>query len=265
MPERERIEGLARRFGPGRIGSEIRYLDKVDSTNRLALELPAAEAPHGLTLVAREQTAGRGRQGRSWLSLPDAGLHFTAVLRPDWSGSTVPMLTFAGALAVHEALRRLCRAPLDIRWPNDVMLDGGKVSGVLGEAAYLGDRIERVALGISVNVGHGPGDFPPGMTTTPTSILMAEGSAPTLDELLGLVLEGLNTRYDSLAAGDHEAVLDQLRRNSRYTAGRRLLIWADGEATEVTSAGLNDDGSLQVRLPSGVETTLRAGEVRIIE
>jgi len=258
------VESLAAGFPAGAIGSSIRYLDTVDSTNRLALELPDAEAIHGLVLVAGEQTAGRGRQGRKWLSLPGIGLHFTTVLRRIGSGRRIALLTMAGALAVYDALRSFCRSPLDIRWPNDVLLAGGKVSGVLGEAAYEGRALDRIALGISINVGHRPEDFPPGMPTRPTSILIAEGKSPPLHEVLRLALEGLNRWYSVFVSGDFDSLIAEFENRSSCFAGRQLAIIAGEERIEGTASGIDSDGSLRLRLPSGAEVSLRAGEVRVL-
>jgi BirA family biotin operon repressor/biotin-[acetyl-CoA-carboxylase] ligase len=259
------IESVAGRFPPGAVGSEIRYLETIDSTNRLALELPGPATPHGLVLVAGRQTAGRGRQGRVWLSLPGVGLHFTVVLRPtETSNRLVPLLTLAGALAVRDALTGFCSSPLDIRWPNDVLLGGGKVSGILGEAAFRGAVLERVALGISVNVGHRKEDFPAELASRPVSILMAEGRAPGLPEVLESVLLNLDKWYEAFAAGRTDAILDGVRRHSSYVSGKRLRIDSAGEVFTGTSAGLGDDGSLRLRLESGLEVELLAGDVRVL-
>ena len=261
---RTKIEALADRFAD-RIGSTILYLDIVDSTNRLALALPAHEARHGLVIVAREQSAGRGRQGRAWLSLPDVGLHFTTLLRPSIPNLEVPLLTLAGALAVHDALAQFCESDLDIRWPNDVLLAGGKVSGVLGEAAYLGSELERVALGISVNIGHSADAFDADMPTMPTSIRIAEGEAPPLPEVLERVLEQLNRWYKPLAAGRSGEIVEAMNERSSWVQGRSLTVHCGDESIDGTSAGLEPDGSLRMRLPSGAEMVLRAGEIRVLD
>jgi len=259
-----KLEALSADFRPGQIGARIRFLESIDSTNRLALDLPAEEASHGLVLVAGTQTAGRGRQGRAWLSLPGVGLHFTVVVKPEASGQVIPLLTLTGALSVYDSLAEFCTETLDIRWPNDVLLAGGKVSGILGEAAYRGSKLERTVLGISVNVGHKAGDFPPGMPSKPISILMAEGSAPPLENMLGSVLEKLNSWYQLLAAGDIESILNGVRKRSSHVQGKRLEVETGEKTVTGTSTGLNDDGSLRLRLESGVEINLLAGDVRVL-
>jgi BirA family biotin operon repressor/biotin-[acetyl-CoA-carboxylase] ligase len=258
------IEALAVRFPSGAIGSDIRFLETIDSTNRLALDLPVRDSPHGLVLVAGKQTAGRGRQGRSWLSLPGVGLHFTVVLRPDDSARQTPLLTLTGALAVYDALKGFCNSPLDIRWPNDVLLAGGKVSGILGEAAFRGDKLERAVLGISVNVGHKADDFPQGMPSKPISILMAEGRAPAIPELLEQLLQCLNKWYRPFAAGETSAILAAVRNRSSFVSGKRLRVESGGDVLAGTSAGLGDDGCLRLRLASGIEIELLAGDVRVL-
>jgi BirA family biotin operon repressor/biotin-[acetyl-CoA-carboxylase] ligase len=262
-----KIESLRKNFAQDEIGGSIRFLEVIDSTNRLALELPAAQARHGLVVVAREQTAGRGRAGRPWLSLPDVGLHFTAVLLPKKTVSGIQLVNFAGALAVHDALRKFCESHLDIRWPNDVLLGGRKVSGILAEAAFKGQCLERLVLGVSVNVGHKLHDFAvmQPMPTAPTSILLSEGFTPAMEEVLLAVLQGLNCWYDVLISGGAGAILSEIRRRSSYVSGRRLVIEVDEQQLDVTSVCLNEDGSLQVRMPSGCELRLLAGDVRVLE
>lgn len=264
---KDKIETLASRFKPGEIGSAVKFYEVMDSTNRLALEIPSEEIRHGMVLVAGKQTAGRGRAGRSWLSLPDVGLHFTAILKPEEPLENIQLINFVGALGVHEALKKFCQGQVDIKWPNDVILSGGKVSGILSETVCLGSVVERIALGISINIGHRPEDFtaldaPP---TPPISILMSEGRAPPLDNLLQHVLSALNRWYEILVTGRPEVLIDEICRRSSYVSGKRLIVETGGGQLDVTSAGLNQDGSLQVRLASGAEMTLLAGEVRVLE
>lgn len=260
------IESVASQFGRGKIGSEIRFFEEIDSTNALALRLPTVELSHGLVLVAGSQTAGRGRQGRAWLSLPDAGLHFTAVLIPSKEfSSIVPYLGLVGALVVHDALTTFCRGTLDIKWPNDVLLNNKKISGVLGETATGGRGIDRIALGISVNARHSAADFPDDFRSRSTSILIEEGTAPELGELLAVLLTKLNARYDQLIVSGAAAVVTETSDRSSYVQGKRLRIALPaGEQIVGTSAGLNEDGTLQLRLDSGVEISLSAGDVHLL-
>lgn len=260
------IESVASRFDRGKIGSIIRYFEEINSTNALALRMPIGEIAHGLVLVAGSQTAGRGRQGRSWLSLPDAGLHFTVIIVPaKQSLSIIPFLGLVGALAVHDTLATFCKGKLDIKWPNDVLLNHKKISGILGETATGGRGINRIALGISVNVSHSENDFPAEFRHRSTSILIEEGSAPDLKELLTVLLMKLNERYDQLLVSGAAVIAEETRDRSSYVHGKRLRIALPaGEQIVGTSAGLNDDGTLQLRLDSGAEISLSAGDVHLL-
>lgn len=263
---RKEIEAISAQFAPGRIGSVVRFFETADSTNRMALHLDAAEAPHGLVLVAREQSAGRGRQRRAWFSPPDLSLYCSIVIRPERKGYPVALLSLAAALAVHDTLRALCASPLEIKWPNDVLLAGKKVSGILGEVAMRDGRVERIVLGISVNLLHAPEHFPEDIRDRSISVVMAEGRAPRIEVLLGSLLEELNRRHDTLEAGGEKEIVRAVERAGPMMHGTRIAYDVeDGGRVTGTTAGLNPDGTLQVRLDSGFETALQAGDVHLLQ
>src|SRR5713101_1771541 len=135
-----------------KLGSSLLRFDSVSSTNDVARELALAGASEGLCVIAREQTAGRGRQGRSWSSPPGEGLYLSLILRPQVTASASAMITLAAAVAVAETLRLGFHAAADIKWPNDILVRGRKICGILVEAAIEGDRLQYAVLGIGVNI-----------------------------------------------------------------------------------------------------------------
>lgn len=255
---------IAGHFSPGMIGSEIRWYETIDSTNREALALAPSEAIHGMVLLAGAQTRGRGRQGRSWMSTPGLGLYCTIVLRPRERHDIIPLLGLMAALAVHDALGLFCHAKRDIKWPNDVLIEGRKISGILGETATGRDGISHIALGIAINVNHGPHDFPEELRERAASIRMFEGTAPAFGDLLLTLLSEMNGWYERLLR-DPAAIAAAVGGRSTWASGRRMKVEIPPhDVLTGTSAGINADGSLQLRLDSGIEIPLRAGDVHLL-
>ena len=243
----------------------MRYYESVDSTNRAALQLDPADAPHGLVLIAREQTRGRGRQRRAWFSPPDLSLYCTIVIRPERDDYPAALLSLAAALAVHDTLKKHCRTPIEIKWPNDVLLEGRKVSGILGEVALFENAVERIALGISINMRHAPEHFPQELRERSTSLVIAEGESPPVDVLLADLLDELNRCHDALETGCEMDIVRAVEESSPMMSGARISYDVEnGRRLTGTTAGLNPDGTLQIRLDSGFETALQAGDVHLL-
>jgi BirA family biotin operon repressor/biotin-[acetyl-CoA-carboxylase] ligase len=210
-----------------------------DSTNRRARELAAAGAPHGTLVTADEQSAGRGRQGRAWVSSPGDALLMSLVVR-----RVDPILPLAAAVAVAETIGGDAR----IKWPNDVWIDGRKVSGILLEGR---PQEGWTVLGIGLNVR--TREFPEELAEIATSLALA-GVDATVDGVLATLLERLD-RWIEAPADD---VLAAWRERDALR-GRRIG-WASGEGT---AAGVDETGALVVELDDGATATLDAGEVHL--
>lgn len=217
-----------------------------DSTNQRAKELADAGAPHGTVVTADEQTAGRGRQGRSWVAPPGAAVLMSAIVRELDSMSMLPL---GAALAVCDAAESCAPVRCAIKWPNDVWIDGRKLSGILVEGRPAAGW---AVVGIGLNVLTPPEEFPPELRDTATS-LAAAGGSPTVGAVLEALLAGLDRWLDAPAA----EVLDAWRERDALL-GRRIG-WADGEGV---AAGIDDAGSLLVETDSG-RIALGAGEVHL--
>jgi len=169
----------------------IRILDQAASTNDEALEAARQGAPHGTVILARHQTAGRGRLGRIWESRPGDSLCFSVLIRPGQTGHSSPRLTLAAGLAVHRALTSLTGLPLHIKWPNDILWEEKKLCGILTEGGSASGRLDYAVIGIGINLNQKEADFPPELRPTAASLLALTGRTWDLDETAARVLQSL--------------------------------------------------------------------------
>ncbi|HUB82049.1 MAG TPA: biotin--[acetyl-CoA-carboxylase] ligase [Bryobacteraceae bacterium] len=230
------IDRLRRAF-PARI---FRYHRTIDSTMTVAASLPT-----GAVVLAEEQTAGQGRHGHSWHSAAGDGIYCSLVLPQS------PLLTLALGLATHTAIYEATGLVCDLRWPNDLMLAGLKVAGILVQAAG-----RNAVAGIGINVNHTA--FPDDVAALATSLRIAAGRLVPREEILLALLPAI----DAIVPQDESAILGSFTQLSSYASGRRVEVeQSDGILTGVT-AGLSPEGYLIVRKSDGTDALIVAGGVR---
>ena len=245
-----------------RLTPTILRFDSLPSTNTEAARQAALGVPEGLCIMAREQTAGRGRRERSWVSPKDAGLYLSVVLRPTLEARLWPLITLAAALAVRDALREACGLEADIKWPNDLLAGGRKLCGILAETVE-GARARAVVLGVGVNLKRG--SFPPELNDTATCVEEQTGHAPDAERLLEALTHSLSTRYETLHAdGGAEEILRDWQQHSTYAHGCRVRVALAEEIFEGTTRGLGPDGALRVETEEGTIRTVTAGDVTAV-
>ena len=245
-----------------RLTPTILRFDSLPSTNTEAARQAALGAPEGLCVIAREQTAGRGRRERAWVSPKDAGLYVSVVLRPELDARVWPLVTLAAALAVRDALVEVCALEADIKWPNDLLACGRKLCGILAETAE-GARGRAVVLGVGVNLLEG--SFPPEIRDTATSVEEQTGRAPDAEQLLAALLRSLAARYDTLhAPGGADELLHDWEAHSSVARDRRVRVALAEETFEGTTRGLEPDGALRVETDDGRLRLVRAGDVTAV-
>ncbi len=243
------------------LGRPMHLLASTPSTSDEAKRGAKEGAPHGATWVAEEQTSGRGRQGRTWTSPRGENLLFSVLLRVVCPPSRLPPLAIAAGLAVRDAIASAAPdvAP-GVKWPNDVLVDGRKIAGILVEAITAGTRVEAVVVGVGLNVH--TRDFPPEIAGRATSIALASREAPDRAELLADILCRLDhDAHVVLARG-----LGLLRaRIDGADALRGRRVRSDGDdAAEGIASGIDDEGRLVVRRDDGVTERWSSGEVHLI-
>ena len=221
----------------------------------------AATLPEGSVVVADQQTAGRGRRGRTWFSPPGSGLYVSVVLAPSRATDPVratALLTLAAGVGIAEGIDASTGLAVALKWPNDLYVGPRKLGGILAEAVTSGGPIDRVVVGFGVNVGDA--SFPPELGDRATAIESELGRAVDRDRVLEHALEALARRYADLLAGRFGDILDAWRRRAPNAAGARVT-WtsADGPVDGVT-AGVDEHGALLLQVGSAT-TRIVAGEV----
>jgi BirA family transcriptional regulator, biotin operon repressor / biotin---[acetyl-CoA-carboxylase] ligase len=252
----------------------IRHFASVDSTNERALAWAGEGAPGGSVVVADEQTAGRGRRGRSWHS-PEGGLYLSYIVRGLHQMAQPSVLTLAAGVAAARAIRTAAGLGVRLKWPNDVLMPDAplKVAGILAEGSGVGGRLEFVVIGVGINVSLA--SVPPELGGTATSLERELGRAVDRAVLQARLVEELDGVVGALAAGRHAAVLQDWTALAPESRGA-VVAWraGDGPRRGVT-AGIHEDGALLVRLldaagaagdgapgvPTGTLERLVAGEV----
>ncbi|MGH2735756.1 MAG: biotin--[acetyl-CoA-carboxylase] ligase [Actinomycetota bacterium] len=240
-------ELLARHLTGG-FGAPRRVYDEIDSTNSEALRWAAEEgASEGALVVADHQTAGRGRWGRSWLSIPGRAVMFSLVLRPD-PGPAVQLLTTAVGVAVAEAVESLTGVQTSLKWPNDVTVGSRKLGGILVETRLTGSSVDAAVAGAGINLYAPPEE----LAATRATSLAAElgeraGALPARAELLGAVIGAIERVY-GLLPGRAEEVVQMARARSDVLGAEVMVRYGDGRTVEGRAEDLLEDGALAVRV-----------------
>jgi len=242
-----------------RLTPTILRFDSLPSTNTEAARQAVLGVPEGLCVIAREQTAGRGRQQRAWVSPKDAGLYFSIVLRPRLDARAWPLVTLAAALAASDALREACALETDIKWPNDLLSGGRKLCGILAET-FETVRGRAVVVGIGINLNNRA--FPPEILSTATSVEERTGRAPEGECLLASLTRALARRYEALhEEGGEAATVREWESRSSFARNRRVRVALADETFEGATRGLEPDGALRVETGAGRIRVVRAGDV----
>lgn len=239
-----------------------RVLDEVDSTNTECRRLAADGAGDGLVIMADRQTAGRGRRGRSFDSPQGLGLYLSILWRPDCPPEALLPLTALSAVAACRAVERASGAKAAIKWPNDLVLNGHKLGGILTELTLDGKtgRVDFVIVGIGINCHQRRSDFGPELADLAISLDMADRPTSRAN-LAAALMEELDTLRAEVL-GDPGRWLDEYRRRC-LTLGRRVQILRDGERLEADAVDVDEQYGLTVRLDDGTKEILRAGEVSV--
>jgi BirA family biotin operon repressor/biotin-[acetyl-CoA-carboxylase] ligase len=241
------------------IGRHIVHFFRTDSTNTVALDLAAKGAEHGTVVVAEEQTAGRGRLGRVWYSEKSSGIYTSIILRPPLAPAAAPILTLMAGLAAQKAVASVTGFTVDIRWPNDLLVNGKKVSGVLTEMNAELDRLHAVILGIGINVNHTL--MPEELKSIATSLRIEAGRPLSRVQVFAALLREVERHYQLLLREGNKAITDRWEAASTFAHGKRVRVVTPAGEFHATTCGLEPSGALKVLRDDGRPESLVAGEV----
>ncbi len=248
--------GLRTRF----IGEPILILHSVDSTNSYAARDVAL---HGAVVLAEHQTAGKGRMGRDWSSPAGKSILMSVVFLPEQEIGSMLLMTIACGVAVAEGLEQVCGVKPGLKWPNDVLLKGRKVSGVLVESQLAGSTVAKMTAGIGVNVHQRREEFPENLRHPATSLAM-EGLTTERNRIIAGILNALEVRYNQLTAGSTQAITESWKRYS-LQLGSVVVCRQNGEEFRGVFTDLARDGAAVVHTPDGAEILVNSGEIRAPE
>lgn len=240
------------------VGAEVVYEETVTSTMDAARAGAAARRPCGTAYVAGEQTAGRGRLGRTWISAAATGLYVTYHLCPP-DAARAPLLSIAGGLAAADAIRDITGLDVDLKWPNDLLHEGRKLCGILAEAEHPANQM-NVYLGFGINLRSNP-DMPPDVAQIATSI-EATGATPPSPESLLAALSGCLEHYEQLAADDPEELVATWR-DRLITIGQHVRVAAPDGTFEGRAVDVSPSGELIIDL-GDFRRAFSAGDVTVV-
>jgi BirA family biotin operon repressor/biotin-[acetyl-CoA-carboxylase] ligase len=240
-------------------GKRVYHFFRTDSTNRVAMELGYADEPEGAVVLAEEQTAGRGRAGRSWHSERGAGLYVTLFLRPKLSPAQAPLLTMLAGLSAHTAVLAQTGLAPELKWPNDLLLNGKKLGGILTEMHAEPNAVRFVIVGIGVNVNQEK--FPAELSSVATSLRKETGRLHSRLEFLVKLLSQFETDYNRFLREGASYVVERFELVSSFASGRRVRVDTGTETYLGTTDGLSPEGLLIVKKDGGASATVIAGDV----
>ena len=247
------------------LGRPLHFFETISSTNTYAMQLAAEGAAEGTLVVADAQTGGRGRLGRSWVSPAGVNLYCSLILRPPIAASLAPQINLVAAVAVADTIAGLDGPPPAIKWPNDVLLSGKKVCGILAEMQTRGEHLQAIILGIGVNLNARLEAFPRELRDKASSLFAVTGTPVERAAFAASLLTHLEQAYLLWLEEGFPALRAAWERYAADLIGRQIAVAAQGEAISGTVLGLDTDGALLVREQT-TDTPRRvvAGEVSVV-
>lgn len=267
VPDYLMAPDIMSRLPEGGICRKVVCYDQVDSTNTKAKLLAELGEPEGTLVVAEEQTAGKGRRGRGWVSEPRVGVWMSLILRPELAPGSSPCITLVAALAVAEGIARACGLEAQIKWPNDIILNGKKVCGILTEMSSEREYIHYVVVGIGINAN--TSSFPDGSCAQATSLFLEKGESVDRQALVAACMESFGTYYRQFLKTGNMTLLQEEYNRLLVNRDREVRVF-HGVKEEVNqeqietgiARGITPEGGLRVETEDGMSTVI-SGEVSV--
>ena len=262
-PDVLHADDLLSRLGPTKVvGRDIRVFEQTTSTNDVIEKLARDGVKEGVVVFAESQTRGRGRLGRKWTSPAKRGLWFSVLLRPDLRPQETTRLNVASATALRRAIESQTGLKPEIKWPNDILIQGKKVAGILTELSGELDHVKYVVLGIGVDVNLSQGDFPAELRKLATSLKAELGKPVSRPELAVVILRELDLDYARITSGQFAAVADEWEEHGT-TIGQEVTIRTGDRRIRGRAESLGEDGELLLRTEHGHLERIIGGDVTL--
>jgi BirA family biotin operon repressor/biotin-[acetyl-CoA-carboxylase] ligase len=251
-------DGLSTRF----LGRSVCYCESVSSTNNIAKELAAQGAAEGTLVVAEEQTGGKGRLGRHWCSAKYKGSFFSFILYPPFAPPEANIVTLISAVALATAINNVTGVAAGIKWPNDLLLNGKKICGILTELSAEMERINYMVVGVGVNVNQEESDFPEEVRAVATSLKIQTGMKTSRVKLVQVFLKEFEKWYDISLKQGFTPVLARWKEMA-VSLNCPVRIQMSNSSWEGWAEDIDKDGALLLRLPGGELKRVISGEVSL--
>lgn len=242
-------------------GTDILFLPEIDSTNIEAKRQGEAGGKHGLLVIAEKQSAAKGRRGKQWNSKPGENAHFSILLRPDIRPKHAPMLTLVMALSVAQAIKDVVNQETCIKWPNDIVMNGKKICGILTEMSSEIDYVNHVVIGVGININQT--HFEQELREKATSILLETGRNIRRSILVARVMERFEQNYECFLKSEDLSLMKQDYEAYLVNCNRKVRIVEPTGTFEGTALGINEQGELRVKKEDGTVVEIFAGEVSV--
>lgn len=252
---------IGRNLKTYRLARELHTFEEVTSTNDVAYEMALKGALEGVAVIAESQTRGRGRMNRSWVSPCDRNLYLSLILRPQISPQLVPTLTYMGALSTAEALVKSFSLKVGLKWPNDILVRGRKLAGLLNEVKAETDRVDFVVLGFGINLNMGEENFPEELREKATSVMRELGHRISRVGFTRCLLESIDAWYEAFLLQGASFIIESWEAVARIR-GRSVEVRSFGTIHRGVAEGLDRDGALILRKGKDEVIRIVAGDLK---
>ena len=245
-------------------GHNLKFFQETDSTNQVLKKMAAQDAPEGTVVISDMQSAGRGRRGKAWSSSPNLGIWMSILLRPNLHPNSVQTLTLAASVAVMRALEPFRIEGIGIKWPNDILINGKKVCGILTELSAEAEKVDWVIIGIGLNVNHSESDFPDDISSVATSLVLNvdKKTLPDRSVIAADIIDEMEKVYRRFIEKGSAWVVREWKKYN-ITLGKRIKIISQQGETNAEAVDITEEGRLIVRDENGKEFELYSGEISI--